>query len=507
MNTFSKDINLHNLIDECITELTNQNIISSDIERNEITSKISDKLSNNLYLHIPTNKEIVDMIKLEVSREHNWVYIKKLKNEFSNVDLLPALRKYLDTAFEKLSLQKTLIRNFSHALDLLIYYIGKESQKNLEIDQQNFTNVLQELCLLMQNKYPFADSYLGKNLSRTNPKKQLQKKVQHHFGWNFYEICDEEISQMQEEKNIDINVLSTLMNKLWGKRGEIIWETLYRVIEAKFRKNECDNLEKAAKKTINNETSQKIDIQKANSSPSTNPSLEYEKMFQQIEETVSLFSLPEEKSTKIISRLRRLLKNNKDCKISDYIWPNAPIEIPPQDEGKFFALLEEVGIQIQTDEPPLWSFEKSKTSIWQEESSQIKTPDPETSSAPLEILPSIEDIEAVLDFWFKKFTEVGYTIRNENFLKKQMRNFCINKENTKALLTFLNSPEKIQNPEKKTAGGSNIYSIAGYRKDGALRILLKKTKDWSGKDIFEIDSFHSDHDNYDDRLKLLRSGL
>ena len=101
--------------------------------------------------------------------------------------------------------------------------------------------------------------------------------------------------------------------------------------------------------------------------------------------------------------------------------------------------------------------------------------------------------EELIQKIFENLNTFGYTIVNPKKLGKELIEFFTVGSNKESVLSALSNPTIMKNPIRKNG---NIYSLNLTIKD---RLLLIK-----GKDTREIDSFHDDHDAYEDRIDAIK---
>ena len=102
-------------------------------------------------------------------------------------------------------------------------------------------------------------------------------------------------------------------------------------------------------------------------------------------------------------------------------------------------------------------------------------------------------IEELVSRVFENFERFWYEIPNPKKLSKELEEFFTVGSNKESVLSALSNPTIMKNPIRKNG---NIYSLNLTTKD---RLLLLK-----GKDTWEIDSFHDDHDAYEDRIDAIK---
>lgn len=216
-----------------------------------------------------------------------------------------------------------------------------------------------------------------------------------------------------------------------------------------------------------------------------------------IEEAVASFSLEEKRKKELISRLQRLYKNKKPVKKSDYFGENPRIAISSQDEEPFFNLINELGLKI-LDTPDTVEANNFISHDLSNEPWIAENPVQEEILDLKEqlFLPTLENVDEVLEYWITQLTSCGYTIKNKKQLFKQMKDFCVNDEKTWVLLELFSDSEKLKKLDKKNKW--ELYAISCSWKDGILRFLLQNTPSWK-----QVDSFFGDHNEYEKRIDYL----
>ena len=173
------------------------------------------------------------------------------------------------------------------------------------------------------------------------------------------------------------------------------------------------------------------------------------------------------------------------------MWENGLIKV--EDEGNFLDLVEDLGLKIMDEDKKVVPEDVNNDQKQKEEKSEIITP--LNSKDNLVLLPlSLEmPMEELIDTIFKNFETLNYTIINPTQLKKSFEVFLKkwnNRESVLASLSNSNSMRKIQWKIGK------VYTIKISLKDRFL--MTKGEKGW------EVDSFHSDHDAYEDRIDAIK---
>ena len=209
-------------------------------------------------------------------------------------------------------------------------------------------------------------------------------------------------------------------------------------------------------------------------------------------ETLNLF--PKEKKD-LMKKIARLLKNQKPFKKADYFWEKGVIKT--EDEGKILDLIEDLGIQIVEENQTSLSNSEALDQDTNSEQKEEKTDSIQKFSSweELNLSPvSLEmPIEELVSRVFENFKSFWYEIPNPKKLSKELEEFFTVGSNKESVLSALSNPTIMKNPIRKNG---NIYSLNLTTKD---RLLLLK-----GKDTWEIDSFHDDHDAYEDRIDAIK---
>ena len=210
-----------------------------------------------------------------------------------------------------------------------------------------------------------------------------------------------------------------------------------------------------------------------------------------IKKAILTFDLDLPSQKELIRKIVRLVKNQKPFKKSDYFWENRLIKV--EDEGKFLDLIEDLGLEIIDEEKKVSPevFENSQEQ--KEEKSEIITPLDSKDKILLHDLSLEMPREELIQKIFENLETLNYTIINPKQLKKSFEDFLTmgnNRESVLASLSNSNSMRKIQWKIGK------VYTIKISLKDRFL--MTKGEKGW------EVDSFHSDHDAYEDRIDAIK---
>ena len=210
-----------------------------------------------------------------------------------------------------------------------------------------------------------------------------------------------------------------------------------------------------------------------------------------IKKAILTFDLDLPSQKELIRKIVRLVKNQKPFKKSDYFWENGLIKV--EDEGKFLDLIEDLGLEIIDEEQKVSAevFENSQEQ--KEEKTEIMTSLDSKYDLSLHSLSLEMPREELIQKIFENLNTFGYTIVNPKKLGKELIEFFTVGSNKESVLSALSNPTIMKNPIRKNG---NIYSLNLTIKD---RLLLIK-----GKDTREIDSFHNDHDAYEDRIDAIK---
>ena len=216
---------------------------------------------------------------------------------------------------------------------------------------------------------------------------------------------------------------------------------------------------------------------------------------EQIKSQIETLNLSPKEKKDLMKKIARLLKNQKPFKKADYFWEKGLIKT--EDEGKILDLIEDLGIQIVEENQTSLSNSEVLDQDTNSEQKEAKTDSIQkvTSWEELNLSPvSLEmPIEELVSRVFENFERFWYEIPNPKKLSKELEEFFTVGSNKESVLSALSNPTIMKNPIRKNG---NIYSLNLTTKD---RLLLLK-----GKDTREIDSFHDDHDAYEDRIDAIK---
>lgn len=216
---------------------------------------------------------------------------------------------------------------------------------------------------------------------------------------------------------------------------------------------------------------------------------------EQIKSQVETLNLSPKEKKDLMKKIARLLKNQKPFKKVDYFWEKGVIKT--EDEGKILDLIEDLGIQIVEENQTSLSNSEVLDQDTNSEQKEAKTDSiqkftlwEELNLSPVSLEMPIEELVSRV---FENFKSFWYEIPNPKKLSKELEEFFTVGSNKESVLSALSNPTIMKNPIRKNG---NIYSLNLTTKD---RLLLLK-----GKDTWEIDSFHDDHDAYEDRIDAIK---
>ena len=216
---------------------------------------------------------------------------------------------------------------------------------------------------------------------------------------------------------------------------------------------------------------------------------------EQIKTQIETLNLSPKEKKDLMKKIARLLKNQKPFKKADYFWEKGLIKT--EDEGKILDLIEDLGIQIVEENQTSLSNSEALDQDINSEQKEEKTDAiqkftlwEELNLSPVSLEMPIEELVSRV---FENFERFWYEIPNPKKLSKELEEFFTVGSNKESVLSALSNPTIMKNPIRKNG---NIYSLNLTTKD---RLLLLK-----GKDTWEIDSFHDDHDAYEDRIDAIK---
>ena len=346
-------------------------------------------------------------------------------------------------------------------------------------------------------QYPLA----SKGIYNSINSKKFNKEIRENFITKVQQIVTELLYQ-------DLSILfsedEVAKENFYNEAFMIIYIKLVPILKKIidiYRKYVRKELEDAFEKSHNKQLAEKEKLEKpimidqkdtefisVLEAVQTKISPEKEKM---IKKAILTFDLDLPSQKELIRKMVRLVKNQKPFKKSDYFWENGLIKV--EDEGKFLDLIEDLGLEIIDEEQKVSPevFENSQEQ--KEEKSEIITPLDFKDKILLHDLSLEMPREELIQKIFENLNTFGYTIVNPKKLGKELIEFFTVGSNKESVLSALSNPTVIKNPIRKNG---NIYSLNLTIKD---RLLLIK-----GKDTREIDSFHDDHDAYEDRIDAIK---
>ena len=167
--------------------------------------------------------------------------------------------------------------------------------------------------------------------------------------------------------------------------------------------------------------------------------------------------------------------------------------IKVEDEGKFLDLIEDLGLEIIDEEKKVSPgvFENSQEQ--KEEKSEIITPLDFKDKILLHDLSLEMPREELIQKIFENLETLNYTIINPKQLKKSFEDFLTTGNNRESVLASLSNSNSMRKIQWKIG---KVYTIKISLKDRFL--MTKGEKGW------EVDSFHSDHDAYEDRIDAIK---
>ena len=432
---------------------------------------------------------------LEVEDDEDPEEWKELQNRLStiieNILRKKTRSKQYEETQEKFFL--SLIPEIVH--DVASDFLPEEQQPEELRDALYYER--KEAGKFLLEQYPLA----SKGIYNSINSKKFNKEIRENFITKLQQTVTELLYQ-------DLNMLFSE----WELGEESFYNEVFMIIYIKlvpilktifeiYRKYVRKELEDAFEKSHNKQLAEKekletpfirdqkdreflsvLDVVQTKISP------EKEKM---IKKAILTFDLDLPSQKELIRKIVRLVKNQKPFKKSDYFWENRLIKV--EDEGKFLDLIEDLGLEI-IDEDQKVSAEVFENSQEQKvEKTEIITPfhskhDLSLHSLSLEI-PREELIQKI----FENLNTFGYTIANSKKLTKDLIEFFTVWSNKESVLSAFSNPIIMRNQIWKNG---EIYALYLTNKD---RLLVIRTKEG-----WEVDSFHSDHDAYEDRIFAIK---
>ena len=346
-------------------------------------------------------------------------------------------------------------------------------------------------------QYPLA----SKGIYNSINSKKFNKEIRENFITKVQQIVTELLYQ-------DLSILfsedEVEKESFYNEAFMIIYIKLVPILKKIidiYRKYVRKELEDAFEKSHNKQLAEKEKLEKpimidqkdtefisVLESVQTKISPEKEKM---IKKAILTFDLDLPSQKELIRKIVRLVKNQKPFKKSDYFWENGLIKV--EDEGKFLDLIEDLGLEIIDEEQKVSPevFENSQEQ--KEEKSEIITPLDSKDKILLHDLSLEMPREELIQKIFENLEALNYTIINPKQLKKSFEDFLTTGNNRESVLASLSNSNSMRKIQWKIG---KVYTIKISLKDRFL--MTKGEKGW------EVDSFHSDHDAYEDRIDAIK---
>lgn len=346
-------------------------------------------------------------------------------------------------------------------------------------------------------QYPLA----SKGIYNSINSKKFNKEIRENFITKVQQIVTELLYQ-------DLSILfsedEVAKENFYNEAFMIIYIKLVPILKKIidiYRKYVRKELEDAFEKSHNKQLAEKEKLEKpimidqkdtefisVLEAVQTKISPEKEKM---IKKAILTFDLDLPSQKELIRKMVRLVKNQKPFKKSDYFWENGLIKV--EDEGKFLDLIEDLGLEIIDEEQKVSPevFENSQEQ--KEEKSEIITPLDFKDKILLHDLSLEMPREELIQKIFENLETLNYTIINPKQLKKSFEDFLTTGNNRESVLAALSNSNSMRNIILKNKGISSINLTP------KCRIILRKAKNG-----LEVDSFHSDHDAYEDRIDEIK---
>ena len=346
-------------------------------------------------------------------------------------------------------------------------------------------------------QYPLA----SKGIYNSINSKKFNKEIRENFITKVQQIVTELLYQ-------DLSILfsedEVAKENFYNEAFMIIYIKLVPILKKIidiYRKYVRKELEDAFEKSHNKQLAEKEKLEKpimidqkdtefisVLEAVQTKISPEKEKM---IKKAILTFDLDLPSQKELIRKMVRLVKNQKPFKKSDYFWENGLIKV--EDEGKFLDLIEDLGLEIIDEEQKVSPevFENSQEQ--KEEKSEIITPLDFKDKILLHDLSLEMPREELIQKIFENLETLNYTIINPKQLKKSFEDFLTTGNNRESVLASLSNSNSMRKIQWKIG---KVYTIKISLKDRFL--MTKGEKGW------EVDSFHSDHDAYEDRIDAIK---
>ena len=380
--------------------------------------------------------------------------------------------------------------------------IAKAFSCRFEFSEAGLKEAFDEILPELRKEYPLAKKSLDFSLQSQKQKKEGIEEIKNLFYDKLLLHLGEKITSDQDiETNVKnfIFIVTDVYDTIEG-----IYSLLFQQLwSGKF-------YESHTRRKTQQEKSQKLPVNKQaciKKEPETN----FDKIFwsitldshlhELIKRGVDALTLSDWEKEKLIARLIRWTKNKKDVKMSDYFWETPIICIVSEERDQFSSLIKSLGLHIleMSSNEEFSSEQKSEQEIEKNDGvdglDKVEGNDISSLKRDL-LLPELEDIDGVLDFSLQQLSKCGYSIENEKKLVKQLKEFCVDEDHTEEIRNFFSDLTRLKTLEKKKKG--EVYSLSNSSKYGVLRLLLTKTTSW-----YEVDSFFSNHDDYEKRIDYL----
>lgn len=163
---------------------------------------------------------------------------------------------------------------------------------------------------------------------------------------------------------------------------------------------------------------------------------------------INSFHLSPKLKKELTNRLKRLYKNGKTFKKSDYFGENPTFfEITAEDEGKLLDIVEEIGLEIveetalTPEEIDIQTFQDTRTP---------ETLRPSNNQSNSRIITLDASNELVVNICMERLIQMDYAFENEKMLRKELDTFCQDTINKKTLISFFSDENKLKDLQKKT---------------------------------------------------------
>ena len=167
--------------------------------------------------------------------------------------------------------------------------------------------------------------------------------------------------------------------------------------------------------------------------------------------------------------------------------------IKVEDEGNFLDLVEDLGLKIMDEDKKIVPEEVNNDKEQKEEKTEIIIPLDSKEEVVLQTLSLDTSMDKLIQQIFENLEALNYTIINPKQLKKSFENFLTTGNNRESVLASLSNSNSMRKIQWKIG---KVYTIKISLKDRFL--MTKGEKGW------EVDSFHSDHDAYEDRIDAIK---